>query len=230
MLWHASAINGYAIEASDGDIGTVSDFLFDDASWLVRWLVVDTGNWLSGRKVLLPPIVLGRPYAKDRVFAVKLTKQQIKDSPEIDTDRPVSRQMETSVHDYYGWSPYWGSGFYMGGYGYMPGSGMGSTYLRGPTAPGGDRPSPGRPRDFLIEDADWSIHYLVVDTKNWWPGKKILVSSRSAGEIDWTDRLVNLDVDRQKVKDSPAYDPTITIDRAYDEKLLTYYGIKFAAA
>ena len=122
MLWHASAINGYAIEASDGDIGTVSDFLFDDASWLVRWLVVDTGNWLSGRKVLLPPSVLGRLYPKDREFAVKLTKQQIKDSPEIDTDRPVSRQMETSVYDYYGWSPYWGTGFYMGGYGYMPGA------------------------------------------------------------------------------------------------------------
>ena len=88
----------------------------------------------------------------------------------------------------------------------------------------------GHVEDFLIEDANWSIHYLVVDTKNWWPAKKILVSSRSAGEIDWTDRLVKLDVDRQKVKDSPAYDPTITIDRAYDEKLLTYYGIKFAAA
>ena len=70
MLWHASAINGYAIEDDDGDIDTVSDFLFDDASWQVRWLVVDTGNWLSGRKVLLPPSVLGRLYAKDRVFAV----------------------------------------------------------------------------------------------------------------------------------------------------------------
>ena len=59
MLWNASAIKGYAIEASDGDIGTVSDFLFDDVSWQVRWLVVDTGNWLSGRKVLLPPVRLG---------------------------------------------------------------------------------------------------------------------------------------------------------------------------
>jgi hypothetical protein len=66
----------------------------------------------------------------------------------------------------------------------------------------------GHVEDFLVEDADWSIHYLVVDTKNWWPGKKVLVSSRSAGEIDWMDRLVNLDVDRQRIKDSPAYDPT----------------------
>jgi hypothetical protein len=256
MLWHASAINGYAIEASDGDIGTVSDFLFDDASWLVRWLVVDTGNWLSGRKVLLPPSALGRLYANNRVFAVKLTKQQVKDSPEIDTDRPVSRQMETSVYDYYGWSPYWGTGFYMGGYGYMQGSGMASPYLgarrreqkideaqadrddvhlRSVGAVTGyhihaSDGEIGHVEDFLVDDADWSIHYLVVDTKNWWPGKKILVSSRSAGEIDWTDRLVNLDVDRQRIKDSPAYDPSMTIDRAYDEKLLTYYGIKFAAA
>src|SRR5271163_3835056 len=129
MLWNASAINGFAIAASDGHIGTVSDFLFDDASWLVRWLVVDTGNWLSGRKVLLPPSVLGRLYAKDQVFAVKLTVEQVKDSPDIDTDRPVSRQMETSVYDYYGWSPYWAADFYMGGYGYMPGAEMASSYL-----------------------------------------------------------------------------------------------------
>jgi hypothetical protein len=80
MLWHASAINDYAIEASDGDIGTVSDFLFDDASWLVRWLVVDTGNWLSGRKVLLPPSVLGQLDAKEHEFSVKLTMQQVKDA------------------------------------------------------------------------------------------------------------------------------------------------------
>src|SRR5271169_4173869 len=112
MLWHASAINGYAIEASDGDIGTVSDFLFDDASWLIRWLVVDTGNWLSGRKVLLPSSVLGHIDRAGQKFSVRLTMEQVKDSPDIDTDRPVSRQMETNIYDYYGWSPYWGNGFF----------------------------------------------------------------------------------------------------------------------
>ena len=248
MLWHASEINGYAIAASDGEIGTVSDFLFDDANWRVRWLVVDTGDWLSGRKVLLPPSALGRLDAKEQEFSVTLTKQQIKDSPEIDTDRPVSRQMETRVYDYYGWSPYWGAGFYMGGYGYMPGSGAASPYLgerrrdekiaeaqasrddvhlRSVEAVTGyhihaSDGEIGHVEDFLIEDADWSVRYLVVDTKNWWPGKKVLVSSRSTGEIDWTDRLVNLGVDRQRAKDSPAYNATMTIDRTYDEKLLTY--------
>src|ERR1700693_5384244 len=124
MLWNASAINGYTITASDGQLGTVSDFLFDDASWLVRWLVVDTGNWLPGRKVLLPPSVLGHPDRKARAFSVRLTMQQVKNSPDIDSDRPVSRQMETFIYDYYGWSPYWAAGLYpywTGGYGYMAG-------------------------------------------------------------------------------------------------------------
>ena len=122
MLRNASAIKGYAIAANDGRLGTVSDFLFDDTSWLVRWLVVDTGNWLSGRKVLLPPSVLGQLDPSGREFAVALTMQQVKDSPDIDTERPVSRQIETNIYDYYGWHPYWGAGRYMGGYGYGGGA------------------------------------------------------------------------------------------------------------
>jgi hypothetical protein len=89
MLWDASAINGYAIKASDGQVGTVKDLLFEDVSWVIRWLVVDTGNWLSGRKVLLPLSTLGQPDPALRHFPVKLTMQQVKDSPDIDTDRPV---------------------------------------------------------------------------------------------------------------------------------------------
>ncbi len=255
MLWHASAISGYSVAASDGELGTVCDFLFDDASWSVRWLVVDTGNWLSGRQVLLPPSALGSVDANMRRLSVKLTKQQVRDSPQIDTDRPVSRQMETGVYNYYGGSPYWSSGYYMGSYGNM-GSGMASPYLGArrkqviAEARAGDQDdvhlrSPkavtgyhihardgeiGHVEDFLFDDTDWSIHYLVVDRKYWWPAKRILVSSRLAGEIDWTNALVNLDVARQRIKDSPAYDASMTIDRAYDEKLLTYYGIKSAAA
>jgi hypothetical protein len=101
----ASAINGYAISASDGKIGTISDFLFDDTNWLVRWLVVDTGYWLSGRKVLLPSSALAHLNAKKEECSIKLTMQQIKDSPNVDTDRPVSRQMEATVYGYYGYSP-----------------------------------------------------------------------------------------------------------------------------
>ena len=107
MLWDASAINGYAVEASDGRIGTVSDLLFNDAGWVIRWLVVDTGHWLPGRKVLLPLSALGQPDRSQRHFPVKLTMQQVKDSPDVDTDQPVSRQLEDHVYNFYGLNPYW---------------------------------------------------------------------------------------------------------------------------
>ena len=102
MIWKASNLNRYAIAALDGHLGFVSDFLFDDTSWSIRWLVVDTGKWLTSRKVLLPVSVLGHVDDSRKAFAVRLTRQQIKDSPDVDADQPVSRQMESSVYDYYG--------------------------------------------------------------------------------------------------------------------------------
>jgi hypothetical protein len=78
--------------------------------------------------------------------------------------------------------------------------------------------------DFLVEDDDWSIHYLIVDTTIWWPGKKVLISPRSVQNIEWANRLVNLGADRQMVKDSPAYDPSMTIDPLYEENILKHYG------
>ena len=93
MLWNASTLNNYAIAAIDGRLGAVRDWLFDDAGWSIRWLVVDTGNWLSDRRVLLPPSVLGRIDEKMREVSATLTTQQVKNSPPTDTDWPVSRQM-----------------------------------------------------------------------------------------------------------------------------------------
>lgn len=255
MLWTASAINGYAIEASNGLLGTVSDLLFEDVGWTIRWLVVDTGNWLPGRKVLLPFSTLGRPDRALRHFPVKLTMQQVKDSPDVDTDQPVSRQIEAHVYNYYGWDPYWGSSF-------SPISNAMATPFVAPL-----HLSEGEPRDpvgagaqlneddphlrsiaavtgyhihatdgeighvenFLVDDAGWSIRYITVDTRNWWPGERVLITPRSVRGIDWADRLIHLDVNRQKVKDSPPYNPAITVDGAYEETFLTYYGIKWVA-
>jgi sporulation protein YlmC with PRC-barrel domain len=244
MLWNASAINGYAIAASDGRIGTVSDFLFDDASWLVRWLVVDTGKWLSGRKVLLPPSAMGHPAPTGNEFPVNLTMQQVKDSPDSDSDRPVSRQIEANIYDHYGWRPYWGTDLLMGGYGGFGGGAVAALPTRGSRRRAEDIATGlqsdndphlrsiaavigyhihasdgeiGHIEDFLVEDTDWSIHDLIVDTKNWWPGNKVLISPRLIREINWTDNLVNLDVDREKVKDSPIYDVPTKLDRALHE-------------
>jgi len=102
MLWTASSLNGYDIEATDGQIGTVSDLLFEDRGWIVRWLVVETGTWLSGHKVLLPLAALGEPDAARHHFPVALTMRQVKDSPTLDVDQPVSRQAEAQLYNFYG--------------------------------------------------------------------------------------------------------------------------------
>ncbi len=251
MLRHTSEIKGYAIGATDGSIGSITDFLFDDETWLVRWLVVDTGEFLGRKHVLVPPSALGFINHIGRQLSVRLTKAQIKDSPDVSVDEPVSRYMETDLYDYYGWSPYWSTGFYMGGYGYPAGLtspiGLGYTPGERPTdvtrRERGDqhlrsvrevtgyhlRASDGEighVADFLIEDGDWSLRYLVIDTNNWWPGKKVLISPRSIEAIDWSLRAVDLDVDRQRVKDSPAYDGSKDIDRAYEYQFHGYYAGK----
>jgi len=249
MLIEASDIKGFTIAATDGDIGTVTDFLFDDESWTLRWIVVETGSWLSGRKVLLPVSVLGHPDTAARSFPVRLTMASVKDSPALDTHKPVSRQHEERMYGYYNMSPYWGNGFYMGGYGGWS-AGMSETHyadarqrqdrlsaqqhrdddlhLRSIGAVTGynlqatDGPI-GHVEGFLIDDTDWTIHFLTVDTRNWWPGKHVLISPRSATDILWSENLVNLDVDRQTVEDSPAYDPSVPVDAAFEARMARHY-------
>ncbi|MCF8510628.1 MAG: PRC-barrel domain-containing protein [Rhodobacteraceae bacterium] len=249
MLVEASTLKGFKIEATDGSIGTVADFLFDDESWTLRWIVIDTGTWLSGRKVLLPVSVLGHPDMSDRSFPVRLTMASVKDSPAINTHQPVSRQHEERMYGHYSMSPYWGNGFYMGGYGGWS-AGMSETHyadarrrqdevyarqhqaddlhLRSiDTVTGYDLQATdgtiGHVEGFLFADADWTIHFLAVDTKNWWPGKHVLISPRSAIDIRWAENLINLDIDRKTVMDSPAYDPSIPVDSAFEARMATHY-------
>ncbi len=257
MLLNLSSIRKHSVVASDGTIGTVSDMLFDDASWLVRWLVVDTGHWLSDRKVLLPPSALGHAAPSDKTFPVRLTRAEVEASPELDTHRPVSRLFETSTYDYYGWSPYWGTGYYPGGYAMFGLRDYGMMEMRSDPevqrrvedlARREQNSEPhlrsaeavtsyhihatdgeiGHLSDIILEDTDWSIRFLVVDTSNWWAGEKVLISPRAATDIRWTERLIYLNVDRQKVKDSPRYDPAQTVDRDCEKQMAEHYAAPLA--
>lgn len=244
MLIKASATRGYSVMATDGPLGTVSDMLFDDATWAVRWLVVDTGTWLNDRRVLIPAAVLGQPDPAVRDIRVRLTMDQVRNSPDVDTQRPVSRQYETGAHDYYGLTPYWTMAPYLGGFGYWEGA------LPNPPIPAetevdhhrNDDPNLrsiaaitgyhihatdgeiGHLADVLVDDRDWSLRYLIVDTSNWWMGKQVLISPRSTRSIRWSEELVNLSVDRDRVKSSPPYDPDQLVDAAHDRDMTRHYG------
>ena len=249
MLWRSSVVSGFGIEASNGAIGSISDLLFDDTNWALRWCVVDTGSWLSGRKVLLPPSAMGEPDSSRRSFMVKLTRQQVEDSPVIDADAPVSRQLEASVYGYYGWSPYWYPGYGMAMMGALPAAQSqppSQTQAHGYRADGTD-PTSGDPHlrsaneiigynvrasdddighveELLVDIESWEIRYFVVDTKNWWPGKKVLVAPQWFLEVSWAEKSVHVSLTRDQVKKSPEYDASATADRAYEDRLYQHYG------
>ena len=133
MLRTMKDFEDYAIHATDGVIGHVKDFYFDDEAWVILYFVVETGGWLSSRKVLISPIAISHPDWTDKVLPVSITKEQVKNSPDIDTDKPVSRQHEMRYLGYYDYSYYWGGVGLWGGSAY-PGM-MLTGYLGSPTEP-----------------------------------------------------------------------------------------------
>jgi uncharacterized protein YrrD len=108
MLRSMRDLENYSIRATDGDIGCIKDFYFDDSAWVIRYLIVDTHGWIHNRKVLISPLSMGRPDWGGKILPVKITKEQVRDSPDIHTDKSVSRQHEMRYLGYYGYSYYWG--------------------------------------------------------------------------------------------------------------------------
>jgi hypothetical protein len=108
MLRSLKDLENYAIGATDGPIGHVRDFFFDDDAWVVRYLVVDTGTWLNERRVLISPVSLRRPDWASRLLPVNISREQVKSSPDIDTHMPVSRQHEVEFLGHYRYPDYWG--------------------------------------------------------------------------------------------------------------------------
>jgi len=243
MLRSIKNIIGYAIRAKDGDIGKVIDFYFDDDYWTIRYLVADTGNWLFGKRVLISPAAFfGQPDWEKQEFPVIFTKDMVEKCPDIDTDKPISRQMETELITYYGWPMYWQQ---------FPGVIAGSIPMPiiGPlkeTSPINEKDEVdahlrscrevekyhiqakdgtiGHVEDFIVDDEYWGIRYMVVDTRNWLPGRRVLVALHWIKKISWADSEVSVDLTQKEVRNSPIYDPTTGVNREYEERLYDYYG------
>lgn len=242
---------GFSLGAIDGEIGKIKEFYFDDEAWTIRYLVVDTGNWLSGREVLVSPqALLSRDWDAE-VLPVNLTKEKIANSPDIDTQKPVSRQQEIKLYEYYPWTNYWGwdNREWPGG---MGTSGM-MTSDRGPfeesihnnilSAETEEKGDPhlrstdkvkgytikaadgevGEIADFIIDDDAWEIKFLVVDTGNWFTGKKVLLSPGWIKEIDWINSSIVVKASVDAIKNSPEYDHGKPLSELYETELNEYY-------
>ena len=244
LMLAGSALKGYSVEATDGWIGTVEDFLFDDRTFKVRWLVVDTGNWLPGRKVLVhPSAIVHTPQSREGDYEwerlqVRLTKAQVEGSPALATDAPVSLQMQQSLYGYYGWDPLWGGDGYFGADVYTQAGMAAIAAERDPASDPHLRSmneitgyhvvandgTIGHVENVLMDEATAEIRYLVVDTKNWWFGQHVLVSPFAVRDISWGNHEVRVTLSREQVKGSPAWDPAAMVNRDYEERLHGYYG------
>ena len=254
MLINANTLKDCRLDCTDGQIGKVKEFYFDDHYWTVRYLIVDTGNWLTGRQVLISPHALRAVNYNQRTIAVTLTKQQVAQSPGLDTDKPVSRQFEQDYHRYYGWPGYWQGSYMLGSSPYLwgPAPDLGTPYdfeerdkpqqssqdenswdphLRSTDDVSGRHIEAtdggiGHVEDFIIDDQTWAIRYLVIDTRNWWPGKRVLLAPQWIEDISWGESKVFVNLSRDNIRQSPEYTEISLLTRDYETRLHRHYDRK----
>jgi hypothetical protein len=240
MLINAMTLRDFKLLALDGEIGGVKEFYYDDRNWRIRYLVAGTGGWLLDKQVLISPAALTDLIGEVRDIGVKLTKKQIEDGPSIETDEPVSKHFEKSLFDFYGWPVMNSSSqVWMG-----PPEILRDLknpleevremrtwdhHLRSTKEVRGYHIHAldgeiGYVADFFIDVSTWSIRYLIIATKSWWPGKKVLISPEWIEAIDWADRTVNLNLRRSEVKASVEYTGAPRLDRNYEISLHEHYG------
>ena len=220
MLQNIKELYGDKLAASDGEIGHVKDFYFDDVSWVVRYLVVDTGTWLHERQVLLSPHAFGFWDRDRKILPIKLTRKQIEDSPAIDSHRPVSRQNEIDYYGHYGWPAYWDGGCMWGIAGFpiidtnpvksRPHHGHNQrddVHLRSTKAVVGYQIQAtdgdiGTIRSFMIDDKTWGIAGLVVETGHWYAGKEVFIRAASIASIRYDDSKVLVKLTRAEIEET----------------------------
>lgn len=249
MLRNVKDLKGYTLRATDGLIGTVDDVYFDDEDWTVRYLIVDTGTWLSGRKVLISPLAIGDPDWLGQWMPVALTTAQVEQSPDIDTRQPVSRQQEAAYFSFYSYPYYWG-GAGLWGVGGFPRSltaehriGQASTaagsadtartaedsHLRSCRAVTGYHVHAtdgdlGHVEDFLIDERTWAVRYLIVDTSRWWGGHQVLLAPQWISAVSWSESKVSVDLTRRGIKQAPQYDSAAQLDRQQERSIYEHHG------
>lgn len=244
-LYTTDNLKGYTLIAADGEIGSVADFYFEQPGWDLRYLVVDTGNWLNRREVLISPVAVGKILSQEKTIDIELTRQQLQNSPRVDQHKPVSRRYEEQYYQHFNWTPYW-SAIEMDPLSIPVSDGMFSKpeqdgrntdneaqeqYLRSSSEITGyhietldDRI--GVVRQLVIDCYYWVVRYLVIDTRKWLPAKKVLLSPAWVTQINWSEQTVDVDLGRQAIATAPEYDSSLPISREYETALFKHYGMQ----
>ena len=249
MLAKATDLIGRPIRARDGDIGSVWSLYFDDDRWTVRYLVVDTGNWLPGRRILISPYSVPQAGSPSRPIEVTLTREQVKNSPDVNTERPISRQQEIAYADHYGYPYYWRGPALWGAaaapiWAPVPPPAVDATttaerealrahdarnshlrdvkHVTGYHIQAADG-SIGHVDDFLVDPESWTIRYLIVDSSNWIGGRHVLIAPSWVSAIRSKTSQVEVRMTRDAIARSPEYDRNRDVQRSYEDRLHAHY-------
>ena len=232
MLRSATYLQDFTLRAMDGEIGKVDQFYLDDETWAIRYLVVNT-------------ISVGQTDWESKQFEVILTKKEVEGSPDIDTQKPVSRQHEAEYLGYYGYPFYWEGPYLWGSMTDPAGLAMQRSVMaeasasRSETEPADSHLRStkevtgyhieatdgeiGHVENFIVDHHIWAIQYIEVNTRNWWPGKKVLMSPHWIERVSWTDSKVYVDLSRETIKNAPEYIDSEPVTREYEHRLWEHY-------
>ncbi len=258
MIRSVQKLKGFSVQATDGEIGKVDELYFDEQNWRVRYLIIDVGNWLFGRQVLIAPLAVSRIDTTAQKLFLDLTKEQIENSPEVATNETVSRAKERALHNHYQWVPYWSVSVHDPMiYPTTPPILAETAVAAQKTAPSEkeqlvkDALNPqnthlrstaevcgyyiqaqdgdlGQVKDFLFDDQEWVILHMVVDTGKWLPGRKVLIAPPWIERILWVDRKVYVTLTKDSVRHSPPFSPDLLDMEAYEAQLLEHYRSWFS--
>lgn len=237
-------LTGYSIETKDGKTGKAKDFLFDEKQWMIRYLEADFGGWLSSEKLLIPKVFLKPPLWRTRDFPTELKADDIEKCPKVEEHLPVSREYEQAIFDHYKINPYWASAYV---------ASAGSVYPPRPSKvpqkaviekeldnilrsfneiKGYEIESLdgkiGQIDDLLIDDEDWQIVYVIIDTQSWLPwSKKVMIAIEWLDEISYITRGARIKLKTETIKNAPEFDPNTLVDQKYEKSLYDYYSSSF---
>lgn len=241
MLMKFKTLKDYTLESLDGSIGKIKEFYFDDQFWALRYLIVDTGNWLSDRQVLISPYKILSVNQEEQTIRINLSKNQIENSPSLDSNKPVSRQFELSYYGFYDMPMYWAGPYMWGASPYI----IRDLNIKDKTAEKENSWDPhlrsshevsgyhiqatddsiGHVENFIIDPETWAIRYLIINTGNWLPGKKILISTKWIEKVDWSKSKVFINLLREVIITSPEYTDEILLTRDYETGLHYHYNL-----
>lgn len=244
MLRSLLNLEGYGLEAKDGRIGTLRNFLFEDNNWNIRYLVVDTGSIFPGPKVLVSPRKIKEIDWPKRSIELDMDIDEIKESPSLDSKKPVSKEMAEEFRKNTAWPVFW-----------IPVSSRESfveeaasnepVHLEDQSIPNEESNIPhlrslaevagyqiqakddtlGNIKDFIVEDGlNWEIKELVIYTRNWIPGKSVLVPASKVEKVLWREKKVYLDMTSEKIEGSKEYSSDEPVNSKHVKVYYDYLG------